>query len=251
MNTAHTLTPAQVGLTTLQNLSIADRLNEWMFDTIRPYTQGRTLEVGSGIGNISALFIRNHLPVFLTDYNPDYCKLLKRRFSGDLCLDGILPMDLADENFEKNYPQLLGSFDTVFALNVVEHIKDDRLALENCYKLLAPGGHVIILVPANPALYNVLDKELEHYRRYTRHSLRQLLSRDFKILKTWYFNLAGIPGWWLSGNVLKRQTLPSGQLHLYNRLVPLFRVLDVLACHQAGLSVVGVGKKAAVTRIFS
>ena len=214
-----------------------------MFESILPYTKGRTLEIGSGIGNISALFIKNHLPIFLSDLSLDYCEMLKKRFAGEPCLDGVLPIDLEDGYFEKNYPQVLGAFDTVFALNVIEHIADDRLALENCKKLLAPGGHVILLVPANPALYNVLDKELEHFRRYTRQSIQTLLSKDFEIIKSWYFNMAGIFGWWLSGNIMKRQTLPSGQLNLYNKLVPMFRVMDTLACHQFGLSVVAVGKK--------
>lgn len=214
-----------------------------MFETIRPYTKGRTLEVGSGIGNISALFLRNRLPIFLTDLNPDYCKMLKRRFSGDPSLDGILPMDLADPHFEQDYPGIIGGFDTVFALNVVEHIADDHQALENCYKLLAPGGHVIILVPAYPSLYNVLDKELEHYRRYTRQSIEKLFSEHFQVLKSWYFNMAGILGWYLSGSILKRQTLPSGQLNLYNKLVPMFKMVDRLAFNQVGLSVVAVGRK--------
>jgi SAM-dependent methyltransferase len=169
--------------------------------------------------------------------------VLKNKFAGEPCLEGVLPLNLADEDFEKTYSNLIGTFNTVFALNVVEHIRDDRLALENCNKLLTRGGHVIILVPANPALYNVLDKELEHYRRYTRQSLQRLLSKDFEILKSWYFNLAGIFGWYFSGSILKRQTLPAGQLNLYNKLVPLFRVLDILAFHQFGLSVVAVGKK--------
>jgi 2-polyprenyl-3-methyl-5-hydroxy-6-metoxy-1,4-benzoquinol methylase len=53
---------------------------------------------------------------------------------------------------------------------VVEHIKDDRLAIANCKKLLKKNGHLIILVPAYRYLYNEFDKELEYYRRYNKNA---------------------------------------------------------------------------------
>ena len=93
----------------------------------------------------------------------------------------------------KNY---IGTFDSVFAFNVVEHIEDDKLALENCYKLLKPGGHVVILVPAYQSLYNRFDKELEHFRRYTKKTLKAVISSArFDIITKRYFNFMGIFGW--------------------------------------------------------
>lgn len=238
-----TLTPEQVGLTTLEHLSAADHLNDWMFETIKPFVKGMILEIGSGIGNISSFFIDNGIPLTLSDLSTSYCQHLRRKFTGESLVDDIIQLDLADEDFDNRHPELRSNFNTVFALNVVEHIRDHELAIENCRKLLAKKGHVIILVPAYPALYNVLDRELEHYRRYTYASLRNLLSRHFDIVKMSSFNLAGVFGWYLSGNIMKKQTLPPGQLNLYNKLVPLFRVVDNLAFHQFGLSVVAVGRR--------
>jgi SAM-dependent methyltransferase len=156
---------------------------------------------------------------------------------------GIFKIDLADKNFEISYADLLGKFDTVFALNVVEHIEDDMLAVKNCHRLLSPGGRLLILMPAYPSLYSPMDKELQHYRRYTRSSMAALLSKDFKVLTTWYFNLAGIFGWWMAGSVLRSKRLTNGQMKWYDRLVPLFRLADRITFHIAGLSVIGVGKK--------
>jgi len=236
----------EVGISTLENLSVADRLNDWMFDSIRPFTKGRILEIGSGIGNISSCFIKNGIPLCVSDYSDHYCDYLDNKFANEKLVGGVFQIDLADTDFETRYNSLIGQFDTVFALNVVEHIKDDQLAIENCKKLLAIGGHLIILVPAWQLLYNGFDKELEHFRRYTRHSISDVFqSQHLKILKTWYFNLAGILGWFVSGTILRKKTLPAGQLSFYNKLVPFFRVADRITFNQVGLSVIIVGKKQA------
>lgn len=234
----------EVGKSTLENLSAADRLNDWMYGSIRPFVKGRILETGSGIGNISSCFVQHGIPLAVSDYSQYYCDLLAQKFAGEPLIKGVFQLDLADSAFEERYPQLVGKFDTVYALNVVEHIKDDRLAIANCKKLLAPGGHLIILVPAYQLLYNGFDKELEHFRRYTRRSVKRLFkSQDVDIVKTWYFNLAGILGWFISGTLLRKKTLPSGQLSFYNKLVPLFRIADRLTFNCMGLSVIIVGRR--------
>jgi len=234
----------EVGKSTLENLSGANLLNDWMFDTIRPYVKGRILEIGSGIGNISTCFIQNDIPLYVSDYSEYYCNLLNNKFANEPLVEGVFQIDLSDSDFERRYASIIGSFDTVFALNVVEHIKDDKLAILNCKKLLAQGGHLIILVPAWQLLYNGFDRELEHFRRYTKKTVKSLLqSQNFEISRTWYFNLAGILGWFVSGTLLRKNTLPAGQLSFYNKLVPIFKVIDRITFNQIGLSVIIVGTK--------
>lgn len=234
----------EVGLSTLENLSVVDRLNDWMFESIQPFVKGRVLEIGSGIGNISDCFVKNNHPITLSDYSDHYCNYLDNKFANQPLIEGIFQIDLADADFENRYNLLTGKFDTVFALNVVEHIKDDHLAIANCKKLLKPGGHLIILVPAYQTLYNGFDIELEHFRRYTRKTVTELFnSQQLNILHSWYFNIAGILGWFVSGTILRKKQLPSGQLKFYNKLVPIFRVVDRLTFNQAGLSVIIAGQK--------
>lgn len=243
MNAEQIIPTDQIGFSTLLSISDIDKFNQWMFESILPYIKGKTLEVGSGIGNISSMFVRSQLPLTLSDYNKEYSRFLQKRFASESLIEGVYRIDLTDPDFETKWSHLLGSFDTVFALNVIEHIEDDQLAVANCYKLLAPGGHLILLMPAYPGLYNEFDKGLGHCRRYTRKTMSGLLSTRFEVVRTWHFNLMGIFGWFFFGTLLRAKTITRGQMKIYNRLVRLFRIIDTLTFRRIGLSVIGVGKK--------
>jgi len=231
------------GMDTLSVLANANKLNQWFFDSIRPYCSGNILEVGSGIGNISHFFIENNLSITLSDIRTNYLEALEKRFPS-FNKDKMILFDLVDPDFDTKYLHLFESFDTIFALNVVEHIEQDALAISNCRKLLKKGGNLIILVPAYQSLYNRFDKELEHYKRYNRKSLNDLfIKANYKIIQSKYFNFAGIPGWYVSGRLLKNKIIPEGQMKFYNTLVPLFRIVDKLVLNRAGLSVITIGQK--------
>lgn len=230
------------GKETLESIALANLFNEWMYQTILPHCKGKILEIGSGIGNISEFFLKDKANLVMSDIRENYCSLLREKFSSINQVE-ITKIDLVREQFEQEYKAYLGQFDTVFALNVVEHIKDDQLALENIHSLLKPEGNVIILVPAYQTLYNQFDESLGHYRRYTSKSLSKLVSHKFDLIHNQYFNLAGILGWIVSGKILKKKTIPKDQMKLYNKLVPIFRILDKLVFNKMGLSVIQVGRK--------
>jgi 2-polyprenyl-3-methyl-5-hydroxy-6-metoxy-1,4-benzoquinol methylase len=232
------------GLETLELFAHADHFNRWMYDAIAPYCQGEILEIGSGIGNISLYLLEKNRPVALSDLRKDYCEILKRRFASFQNLHGVYSLDLSAADPAADLPELYGRYDTVIALNVVEHIGDDGLAIRNCRRLLKPGGRLVILVPASQFLYNDLDRELGHYRRYSKKKAKLLLQREgMELLNAEYFNSAGIFGWWFAGSLQKRKIISRGQLSLYNQLIPLFRLVDKLVAPIAGLSVIVVGKK--------
>jgi 2-polyprenyl-3-methyl-5-hydroxy-6-metoxy-1,4-benzoquinol methylase len=231
------------GMDTLNVIAEADKFNEWMYSTIMPYTKDNVLEIGSGIGNISAFFIRDGASICLSDIRDNYCHYLTKRFSKERSVTGILKMDLVDKDFDNKFSYLFNSFDSIFALNVVEHIADDDLAIRNCKKLLKLGGNLIILVPAYQWLFNKFDKELEHYRRYTKKTLKKLIGNYLEVTHSRYFNSPGILGWFLSGSILQKKVIPSSQMRLYNKLVPLFKLADKATFNQVGLSVIVVGRK--------
>lgn len=59
-----------------------------------------------------------------------------------------------------------GVLDAVVLLNVLEHIEDDGAALSAVFRMLKPGGHVVLEVPAGSWLYDDYDRGLQHFRRY-------------------------------------------------------------------------------------
>jgi len=232
------------GEKTLKVIGAADDFNRWMFETIKPFCDGDILEIGSGIGNISKFFFESNIPIHCSDYNLNYCEQLKASFSSQPLCRSILNIDLVHPNFDTIYKNKLGNFQTVFALNVIEHIKDDDLAISNCKKLLKPDGHLIILVPAFQSLYNHFDKSLGHHRRYKTSTAKMLFQQsEFTVFHQQYFNAFGLLGWFWSGAVRKRKYIPLWQMKFFNLVLPLTKFLDVLLFKKVGLSVITVGKK--------
>lgn len=81
------------------------------------------------------------------------------------------------------------AFDVVLALDVIEHIENDRGAIAELYRVVKPGGIVVIFVPAFMFLWGVTDVRSQHYRRYTKPELRsKLKGQGFRIVRTSYFN---------------------------------------------------------------
>jgi 2-polyprenyl-3-methyl-5-hydroxy-6-metoxy-1,4-benzoquinol methylase len=223
----------------LESIAVADKFNYWMYSKMKPWSNAKTLEIGSGIGNISQFFIQDNKQIVLSDLREQYTQNLKEKFSNN----EVIQLDLVDPNFENTYADHLEQYDFVFALNVVEHIKDDKKALTNIYKLLKPGGYSFILVPAYQFLFNNFDVTLEHFRRYNRKTLESIIPQQMKKIKTSNFNFAGIFGWFFVGNILKKKTIPESNMKLYNVLVPIFKIVDFLVLNRIGLSVINISQK--------
>jgi SAM-dependent methyltransferase len=233
----------EIGERTLASIAAADAFNHWMYTGIRPFLKSPVLEVGSGIGNISAFCISDGHTIFLSDLRKEYCDTLANKFASEKNIIGIAPIDLTAESFESKYVNHLGKYKSIFALNVIEHIEDDTKAMRNLKKMLEPEGIVAILVPAYPWLFSRFDTELGHYRRYTSKTLNSLLERGgFAVNESFYFNAVGILGWFIFGKVLKRKQIREGQMKLYNALVPVIKIIDAVLLRKIGLSVVAIGK---------
>jgi SAM-dependent methyltransferase len=234
----------EYGTETLEVISAANRFNRWMYETIKPHCKGNILEIGSGIGNITRYFAEEGAEITLSDFDDSYFPRLEEQFGQYPNMKGIYRIDFSDKQLAIKYPELIEQFDTVFALNVVEHIEDHLQALKNARLLLKKGGNVVILVPAFQSLFNGFDRQLGHYRRYTESSLKNLLeAADFDVVHTRYFNFIGALGWYFSGNILKKKMIPEGQMKLYDTLVPVWKVVDLFTRRMAGISVIQSGVK--------
>ena len=228
-----------LGSKTLETIAKASRFNKWMYSEIKPFLKGDILEIGSGIGNISQYVIADGLHITLSDFNDEYYQWLKERFSGLPAVQDILQIDLLHPDFQKKYSFLCERFDTVFLLNVIEHIEDDITAVKNCKFLMKQNGHLILLAPAYNWLYCRFDRELGHYRRYTLDSMKHILrSNELYIHSGNYFNGIGIIGWLLWGKIMKRKMIGNKEMSAFNRFVSIARVVDKITAKKTGLSVI-------------
>ncbi len=227
----------------LGRLSRAPRFNAWMADAIRPYCGRKVLEIGSGTGNLTRRLVPRDAYV-ASDINPLYLQTLRHLTHDRPYLD----VTLTDVTKGATFPEVTGGFDTVVCLNVLEHVDDDRGALENVRRVLARSGRAIVLVPRGPALFGTLDEILGHKRRYTDASLRQLaLDAGFEVEHMLRFNRVGTPAWWLNGKILRRRHFGLLQIKALNLLTPLFRRIDRLLPFGA-LSLVAVLRPLAEAR---
>jgi SAM-dependent methyltransferase len=81
-----------------------------------------------------------------------------------------------------------GSGSVVVLADVIEHIDDERPCLEAAYRALAPGGVLIVTVPAYMFLWGPSDELNHHKRRYTADGLRRVIEPKFRIDHLTYFN---------------------------------------------------------------
>ncbi len=108
-------------------------------------------------------------------------------------------------------------FDTVFCINVLEHIEDDRAALRTFHRVLVPGGHVLIWVPAVQAAYGPLDAELGHFRRYSKASLgAAFAAAGLDLVTLRYSNPIGLLGWMFNAHVLKTRAHSLTQVRVFD-----------------------------------
>ncbi len=70
-----------------------------------------------------------------------------------------------------------GSYDLIAVLDVVEHIEDDVAALKAMADCLAPGGKILVTVPAHQWLWSAHDVVNHHHRRYSKTTLAAAIAR--------------------------------------------------------------------------
>jgi 2-polyprenyl-3-methyl-5-hydroxy-6-metoxy-1,4-benzoquinol methylase len=86
-------------------------------------------------------------------------------------------------------PYESGTFDLVTCLDVIEHAPDDQRVLAELLRVTAPGGHLLVTVPAYQFLWSAHDEANNHYRRYRRRTLRDAaLASRWQIERDTYFN---------------------------------------------------------------
>ena len=220
----------------------ATRWKAYYGGLLRPYLRGRVLEVGAGIGGTTRTLCDGR-PTDWLCLEPD-AKLATQ--IGALLAQGALPAacrlhvgTLAD------LPAAEGRFDAILYIDVIEHIEDDAAELARAYARLAPGGALLIVVPAHQWLFSPFDAAIGHFRRYSRARLRQALPAGSRVRQLVYLDSLGLLAS-AANKLLLRQSYPTlAQIKFWDRtIVPVSRLTDRLTGFALGKSVLAVVEKA-------
>lgn len=216
---------------------LIDAVDQWLYEEIAPYLGQRILEIGCGLGNLARHLTDRQLYLG-TETSDESINHVSHEFAGRANMLFAVA-DATSPGFVA-FGQL--GIDTIFSLNVFEHIEDHEAALGNAAAILQPGGRLILVVPAHMALYGSIDRAIGHYRRYDKRMMAGLFGRaGLHLVAQRYINAPGALGWWANGRLRRQETPPAGQLRLFNRVVPLIKAIERAVPMPFGVSLLAVG----------
>lgn len=145
---------------------------------IRPPAGARVLEVGCGTGH-NLEMLERFGRVDAVEVDAEARKIAEKRL-GRKIASARLP---ALRGIER------GAYDLIAALDVVEHIDDDRATIRSLGSCLKPGGKLLVTVPAHQWMWSRHDELNHHKRRYSKRALRELIhDSPLRLDALGYFN---------------------------------------------------------------
>lgn len=221
----------------LEAMSFANNYHRWLLAEFLPYIRGSVAEVGAGVGHFSSLILEANIKSLMAfEPSSNMYPLLQEALRTDKrakAINGFFGKEEAGE-----------CFDSVLYVNVLEHIEDDASELVTVRDALSPEGHLLIFVPVLPWLYSEFDRQIGHFRRYTKKGLIDIVHEaGLSIVKERYFDVAGIIPWYINFTFMKN-TISGGSVALYDRMVvPAMRVIEGLVPPPIGKNVLLVARK--------
>ena len=176
------------------------------------HLRGHVLEVGAGIGQLTAMLLQTPAITQLVSIEPDpkFCTRFRATFPQHNIVEGTID-DLKTE----------AAWNAILSVNVLEHIEADERELKIYrQKLARANGALCLFVPARPEIYAPIDKDFGHFRRYTKPELRAKLERaGFEIVRLRYYNFVGYFAWWLSFCALKKRGFDLSAVRFFDRIL--------------------------------
>lgn len=130
---------------------------------LRGLRPGRALDVGAGSGGNAAVLRELGWDVSALEFSPA---------AAELCAGRGIPVVRADA---RALPFPDASFDLVMSTDLWEHVDDDRTVAAEAFRVLRPGGALLLAVPSGMDLWSGHDLALGHVRRYERDELLTLV----------------------------------------------------------------------------
>jgi SAM-dependent methyltransferase len=144
--------------------------------------RARILDAGCGSGR-NMIELARRGTVIGIELSGASVEKARERGCGEVIEGSVLEMPFAD-----------ASFDLAVSLDVIEHLEEDLDALRELRRTVAPGGALLVTVPAYQWLWSGHDEINHHHRRYTRRSLQTVAEQaGWRQERTSYFNSLLLP----------------------------------------------------------
>lgn len=221
---------------TLEGLSSATQYRRWITDLAEPWLGETPVEIGSGTGDYADEWRRTGRRLTVTERDPELVSALRERFTDDdvTVRSSSLPEDVPSS----------GAHTAAVAINVLEHIEDDVGAVRAMGAMCRPDGHVVVFVPAFPALMSRFDREVGHHRRYRRASLTACLdAAGLDVVLVHHVNLLGFLSWWGLMRLGRQRPTDGFALRVFESLVPTLRWLESRLHPPFGQSLFAVARR--------
>jgi SAM-dependent methyltransferase len=137
------------------------------------------LDAGTGTGaNLRLLRTLGFARVTGIDFSAEAIRFCAEKGLGEVQPGDVCALPFADRQF-----------DLVLATDIIEHVEDDLAALREIRRVLRPGGHSLLTVPAFPILWGLQDEVSHHRRRYRLPLLvERLRAAGLTPRRCFYFN---------------------------------------------------------------
>jgi SAM-dependent methyltransferase len=140
------------------------------------------LDAGCGSGR-NMVELRRYGHVTGIELSSPSVQVARSRDAGEVVQGSVMEMPFADDAFQ-----------LAVSLDVIEHLEDDRGALRELRRVVAPGGRLLVTVPAYQWLWSRHDELNHHHRRYDRRTLLAAAhDAGWTCLRTTHFNALLLP----------------------------------------------------------
>jgi SAM-dependent methyltransferase len=223
-------TPEQAMNTNAQALQESAQYYRWNLSLFPIERHKKILDVGCGPGHYFNEIATYKPDIYMgADYSANFLEQTKILLAGfpnyTTC-----QMDLLDETI----PEIVANqtFDYVFCFDVIEHIENDKRALQNIRKIMMATGakYLFLRVPALQWIYGENDKAIGHFRRYSAKALSTRMQQTgFQVQKLHYQNFFGVFFWYFVGKVaMRKHAVSKTEGQFINLVTPLLRFVEVI-----------------------
>ena len=212
----------------LEHFDNSINFRNYQNDLIKDYISGYTAEIGPGNGKNLKLYIDKVKKVDLFEPSKILFENLKSKYQHN-------------ENVflrNKEFSLTPNTYDTILYLDVLEHIQNDLDEINKSFNSLKSGGKLIINVPAFQYLYSKFDEDVNHFRRYDKKSIKDLIQNlDHSSYQMKYYDSIGFLLSLISKiflNDYKKNF--HHKIKIWDSLIPLSKLFDKLFFNLFGKS---------------